>query len=129
MRRKVRKRKNQTTIAVRADSAHDFERRIGLLRPKAAVLNSVMDMVNNLPDAAVDPFMRAIENGARNDHAGLAAAMTQVCQILTSPGLAGSPSMRAGERPPVVGEIGRPSDAGSPRPKSRGGPQRKANHQ
>jgi hypothetical protein len=128
MRRKVRKRKNQTTIAVRADAAHAFEQRIGLLRPKAAVLNSIMEMVNHLPELAVDPFMRAIEYGARNDHANLAVAMTQVCQILTA-APAGSPSMRAGERPPVIGEIGRPSDAGSPRPKSRGGRQRKANHQ
>jgi hypothetical protein len=119
----VRKRQKQTTIAVRPDSAAAFEQRIGMLRPKAAVLNTFMDMVNHLPESAVDPFLRAVERGAAGDHAGLVAAMNQVCKLLSSPELAAPP------RPPVVGEIGRPASGSSPRPKSRGGRPRKANHQ
>jgi hypothetical protein len=127
-RRDVRKRQKQTTIAVRPDSAAAFEQRIGMLRPKAAVLNTFMDMVNHLPESAVDPFLRAVERGAAGDHPGLVAAMNAVCHLLSSP----EPSQSnpgAAQRPPVVGEVGRPSNGSSQRPKSRGGRPRKANHQ
>jgi hypothetical protein len=122
-----KKQRDQITVGLNAEITKRFELRIGLSRPKTTALNLYMEMVNRLPDLAVDPFMRAVEYGARSDHAGLMAAIHQVCKLLTQ----GPTQLKEGSaaRPPVVGEVGRPSNGSSQRPKSRGGRPRKANHQ